>query len=197
VLLSDIDIVARFVDPDNDRRIILTPLIDPVAQIGPSSVDVRLGIGFKIPVTSHVPSIDPYTQQSAAARYMRAVDLPVGSQFYLHPGEFVLAATLEYVHVPYDLGCRLEGRSSWARLGLLVHATAGAIDPGYSGNLTFELYNAGRLPIQLKPGSRMAQLSFIQLTGRPKIPYDVRPESKYNQLLEAQGSRIWNDKAKA
>lgn len=194
MLLSDFDILKRLVDPDPSRRIIITPLIDPLAQTGPSSIDVRLGVGFKVPVTSHLPSIDPYSQPSIAAQYMREIELPIGEPLYLHPGEFVLAATLEYLHVPPDLGCRLEGRSSWGRLGLLVHATAGYIDPGYSGNVTFELYNAGRLPIQLKPGSRMAQLCFMSLRTPPKIPYDRRPESKYNQLLTAEPSRIWQDK---
>lgn len=175
-------------------RIIITPLIDPLAQIGPSSLDVRLGVGFKVPVTSHLPSIDPYSKPSVAAQYMREIELPIGKPLYLHPGEFVLASTLEYIHVPRDLGCRLEGRSSWGRMGLLVHATAGFIDPGYSGNLTFELFNAGRLPIELKPGSRMAQLCFMSMSNTPRIPYDLRPESKYNRLLTAESSRIWRDK---
>jgi len=125
---------------------------------------------------------------------MQDVEVSDLQPFYLHPGEFALAATLEYIHVPYDLGCRLEGRSSWGRLGLLVHATAGFIDPGFSGNVTFELYNAGRLPIELKPGFRMAQLCFIELSDPPGIPYDKRPESKYHQSLSAEGSRIWQDR---
>lgn len=194
MLLSDLDILKRLVHPEPGMRIIITPLIDPLAQIGPSSLDVRLGVGFKVTVTSHLPSIDPYSKPSVAAQYMREIELPIGEPLYLHPGEFVLASTLEYIHVPRDLGCRLEGRSSWGRLGLLVHATAGFIDPGYSGNLTFELFNAGRLPIELKPGSRMAQLCFMSMSNTPKIPYDLRPESKYNRLLTAESSRIWRDK---
>ena len=194
MLLSDLDILKRLVHPEPGMRIIITPLIDPLAQIGPSSLDVRLGVGFKVTVTSHLPSIDPYSKPSVAAQYMREIELPIGEPLYLHPGEFVLASTLEYIHVPRDLGCRLEGRSSWGRLGLLVHATAGFIDPGYSGNLTFELFNAGRLPIELKPGSRMAQLCFMSMSNTPRIPYDLRPESKYNRLLTAESSRIWRDK---
>ena len=195
MLLSDLEILKRLTDPDPTRRIVITPLIDPVAQIGPSSIDVRLGVGFKVPVTSHVPYIDPYKPSFVAARYMRDVEVPVDEPFYIHPGEFVLATTLEYIHVPPDLGCRLEGRSSWGRMGLLVHATAGFIDPGFSGRVTFELYNAGRLPLLLKPGDRMAQLCFLNLTGVPQIPYDRRPESKYNQLLSVEGSRIWKDRS--
>jgi len=125
---------------------------------------------------------------------MRDIELPIGEPLYLHLGELVLASTLEYMHVPHDLGCRLEKRSSWGRLGLLVKATAKFIDPGYSGKVTFELFNAGRLPIQLAPGPRMAQVCFMALQTSPKIPYDRRPESKYNLLLKAEPSRISQDK---
>jgi dCTP deaminase len=194
VLLNDLDILKRLVDPDPTKRIVVTPLADPIAQIGPSSLDIRLGAGFKVPVSSQTPAINPYKEPQSAARYMREVDVDNRQPFYLHPGEFALASTLEYIHVPYDLGCRLEGRSSWGRLGLLVHATAGFIDPGYSGNVTFELFNAGRLPIELKPGFRMAQLCFMTLSDVPGIPYDKRPESKYHQMLTAEGSRIWKDR---
>ena len=182
------------IDPDENKRIVVTPLWDPVKQIGPSSVDVRLGVGFKIPVTSYFHSIDPYNEPSVAERYMSLLEVPGLEGFYLHPGEFVLASTLEYIRVPHDLSCRIEGRSSWGRLGLLVHATAGFIDPGYAGNVTFELYNAGRLPMALKPGLRIAQLCFIKLAGEPLVPYDLRPESKYNRVLSAESSRIWRDK---
>lgn len=193
MLLNDLDIMRRLVDEDPSKRLVVTPLIEPVKQIGPSSIDVHLGVTFKIPVTSRIPYIDPY-RESSTIDYMRDVEISAGDALYIHPGEFVLAATLEYIHVPYDLGCRLEGRSSWGRLGLLVHATAGFVDPGFSGNVTFELFNAGRLPIELKPGYRMAQLCFMSLSDVPQVPYDRRPGSKYNQSLSAEGSRISRDK---
>lgn len=193
MLLNDLELARRLIHADPKKRIIITPLIDPVRQIGSSSIDVRLGVGFKVPMTSHMPYLDPYKQSAAAARYMRDVEVPADEPFYVHPGEFVLATTLEYLRVPPDLGCRLEGRSSWGRMGLLVHVTAAFIDPGYSGKVTFELYNAGRLPIALKPGDRMAQLCFLNLSGDAQIPYNLRPESKYNQLLSVEGSQIWKD----
>ena len=194
MLLHDLDILRRLVHKDRSKRIVITPLSEPVKQIGPCSVDVRLGVSFKVPVTSHLGDIDPYSDETIADRYMTAMELPVGAPFFLHPREFVLACTLEYLRVPYDLACRLEGRSSWGRLGLLVHTTAGFIDPGFSGNVTFELYNAGRLPIKLKPGYRMAQLCFMQLVDTPAVPYDLRPESKYNRQLSAESSRIWTER---
>lgn len=194
MLLSDLDLAKRLVHEDPKKRIIITPLIDPVHQIGSSSIDVRLGVGFKVPMTSHMPFIDPY-DKSPAVQYMRDVEVPVGQPFYIHPGEFVLATTLEYLRVPPDLGCRLEGRSSWGRMGLLVHVTAAFVDPGYSGKLTFELYNAGRLPIRLRPGDSVAQVCFHSLSGVAQIPYYLRPTRKYNQLLSVEGSRIWKERS--
>jgi len=196
VLLSDLDLAKRLVDPDPKKRIIITPLIDPVAQIGPSSINLSLGVGFKVPVTSSVPFINPDDKTSVNTQYMRDVDVPVGEEFkfFIHPGEFVLATTLEYLRVPRDLGCRLEGRSSYGRMGLLVHVTAAFVDPGYSGRLTFELYNAGRLPILLKPGDRVAQACFHNLSGDAQIPYDQRQQSKYKGSLSVEVSRIWKEK---
>jgi dCTP deaminase len=188
LILSDLEIAKRLAD----RTIVITPLLDPVAQIGPSSVDVRLGTEFRVPFTSHIAAVDPY-KKGEAQRYMRPVEVPLGEEFFLHPGDFTLASTLEYVRIPHDLACRLEGRSSWGRLGLVVHATAGFVDPGYAGILTFELYNAGRLPIPLRPGRRMAQLCFFTLTGKPQIPYDRRPQSKYYRSLGPEASRISRD----
>jgi dCTP deaminase len=194
MLLQDRAIIARLLDDRPERRIIITPLINPREQIGPSSVDVRLGGSFQIPTTSRIGAIDPLDQALVRA-YTTAVDIGHREEFYLHPGEFVLAATLEYIRVPRDLACRIEGRSSWGRLGLLVHATAGFVDPGFSGNLTFELFNAGRLPVKLVPGMRMAQLCFLELKDLPNVAYDQRPESKYDKSLSAEGSRIWRDKS--
>lgn len=193
MLLQDRAIIERLLEEDDDRRIVITPLINPKEQIGPSSIDVRLGGSFRIPATSHLGAIDPDCKDDVAS-YTTAVEIGHREQFYLHPGEFVLAATLEYIRVPRDLACRIEGRSSWGRLGLLVHATAGFVDPGFSGNLTFELFNAGRLPVKLQPGMRMAQLCFFELEDVPFVAYDQRPESKYDKSLSVEGSRIWRDK---
>jgi dCTP deaminase len=195
MLLQDKAIIERLL-AEPERRIVITPLIDPKQQIGPSSVDVRLGNSFRVPATSHIGAIDPH-DEAAVTTYTSAVEIRHRDEFYLHPGEFVLAATLEYLRVPRDLACRIEGRSSWGRLGLLVHATAGFVDPGFSGNLTFELFNAGRLPVRLRPGMRMAQLCFFELKDKPNVAYDQRPESKYDKSLSAGGSQVWRDRPKS
>lgn len=192
MVLQDAELVKRLTEEDLSKRIVITPLIDPAKQIGPSSIDVSLGGNFKVPVTSQIPAIDP-SDPELVQRYLRSIEVSFGECFYLHPGEFVLASTLEFIRVPSDLACRIEGRSSWGRLGLLVHATAGFVDPGYSGSLTFELFNAGKLPIALKLGMYMAQLCFFHLDGNPWRPYNKRPGSKYNNSLFAEGSRIWQD----
>ncbi len=192
MVLQDAEIVKRLIAKDESKRLVITPLINPAKQIGPSSVDVSLGGNFKIPMTSHIGAIDP-AESEVVQRYLRSIEVGLDESFYLHPGEFVLASTLEFIRVPSDLACRIEGRSSWGRLGLLVHATAGFVDPGYSGSLTFELFNAGKLPIKLKPGMKMAQLCFFHLDGLPWRPYNKRPGSKYNNSLFAEGSRIWKD----
>ena len=193
MLLQDSAIIKRLLDADEHRRIVITPLIDPKEQIGPSSVDVRIGGSFKVPTTSRIGAIDP-EDGDVVGTHTTAVEISYREEFVLHPGEFVLAGTLEYIRVPRDLACRIEGRSSWGRLGILVHATASFVDPGYSGKLTLELYNAGRLPVKLRPGMRMAQLCFLELKGIPNVAYDQRPESKYDQSLSPEGSRISRDK---
>lgn len=192
MVLQDAELIRRLLAENEEDRIVVTPLINPAVQIGPSSIDVRLGGNFKVPVTSHLGAIDPRNAASVQ-QYMRSVDISFEDSFFLHPGEFVLAATIEFVRVPHDLACRIEGRSSWGRLGLLVHATAGFVDPGFAGNLTFELLNAGKLPIELKLGMRMAQLCFLHLDGKPLRPYDRRTDSKYSNSLFAEGSRIYQD----
>jgi len=193
MILQDAELIHRLLAEEEEKRIVITPFIDPANQIGPSSIDVHLSGSFKVPQTSHISHIDPLNEQ-AVRSYVRSIELNFGEPYYLHPGEFILAATIEFVRVPSDLACRIEGRSSWGRLGLLVHATAGFVDPGFSGNLTFELLNAGKLPIRLEAGMRMAQLCFLHLDGEPYLPYDRRASSKYNQSLFAEGSRIYRDR---
>jgi dCTP deaminase len=192
MILQDSELISRLIDPDPARRIAITPLLDPRKQIGASSIDVRLGTSFLLPETSSIPAIDP-KEKTIVERYMRRVIVDHNEPFFIHPGEFVLASTLEFIRVPRDLACRIEGRSSWGRLGLLVHATAGFIDPGYAGTITYELLNAGKLPIRLMPGMAMAQLCFVRLEGLPWIAYDQKATSKYSQSLGVGRSRSYRD----
>jgi dCTP deaminase len=112
--------------------------------------------------------------------------------FILHPGEFVLAATLEYFKLPTDLAGRLEGRSTWGRLGLQIHSTAGFVDPGFEGILTFELQNMGKAPLCLFPGVRIAQLCLFS-TNRTAIPYTKKRGAKYFHMIGTTGSLFYVD----
>jgi dCTP deaminase len=139
------------------ERLIVTPLLDP-SQIGPGSIDLRLGTEF-IEVERHAEAvIDPYDQPTALTSSEGVIRfVPLGDRLVLHPGQFVLGATLEFIRLPANLGAQVLSRSSWGRLGLLV-ATAVVVQPGFAGSLTLELVDTGSVPIRLRPGLRVAQL---------------------------------------
>lgn len=197
MLLSEIDIARRLVDPDPKKRLVITPIVNAREQFGPSSFDVHLSTDFYQLENLNRPYIPVAEEMSAEeeAKYSKRVLLSPLLQggLFLHPGEFVLAATLEYFRFPDDLAGRIEGRSSWGRLGLLVHATAGFVDPGYSGALTFELGNVGRLPVELKPGLRLGQICFFQMSRDSLIPYGKKHRAKYLGAPGVQGSRAHAD----
>jgi len=112
--------------------------------------------------------------------------------FILHPGEFVLAVTLERVEIPAHLVGRLDGKSSLGRLGLIVHSTAGFVDPGFKGRLTLELTNLANLPIQLYPGMPVSQISFSYLSTPAEKPYGARgTKSKYQGQEGPEASRYY------
>ncbi len=149
-------------------------VIDPFdeAMLQPSSVDVRVSHEFRVFHNNRHPYIDVRRPLEDLTELVTVVpDEP----FILHPGEFVLGSTLERVAVPDDLVARLEGKSSLGRLGLLIHSTAGYVDPGWDGQITLELSNVARLPITIYPGMPIGQLSFLTLT----TPVDTKYQGKY------------------
>ncbi len=160
VLLSDGDIRAEIAT----GRVVLDPF-DP-GMVQPSSIDVRLDKYFRLFDNHKYAVIDPAVEQPDLTRLVET-DEP----FVLHPGEFVLGSTLEAVTLPADLAARVEGKSSLGRLGLLTHATAGFVDPGFSGHVTLELSNVATLPIMLHPGMKVGQLCFFRLTSPAEQPY--------------------------
>src|SRR5208337_4296015 len=178
MLLSDIDIAKRLVHPDPVKRLLITPMVSAREQFGPSSLDVRLSTDFQRLEDMNLSHIALHERLSAKA-FTQTLILAADESFYLHPGEFVLASTLEWFRLPRDLAGRIEGRSSWGRRGLLVHATAGFVDPGFAGVLTFELSNAGRLPIQLIPGLWIGQVCFFGMSTPSLIPYPLKHRAKY------------------
>jgi dCTP deaminase len=140
---------------------------DP-ANVQPASVDLRLGDSFRVFHNHRAASID---LANPPANLTEEVVVPDGERFVIHPGEFALGRTLEYVELPHDIVARIEGKSSLGRLGLIVHATAGFCDPGFCGTLTLELTNLTRVPILLHPGLPIAQLSFMTLDRPAARPY--------------------------
>ncbi|WP_369294051.1 dCTP deaminase [Tepidiforma sp.] len=153
--------------------------IEPLGEgaIQPASVDLRLGRLFRVFRNSRVPFIDVKQEYPDLTELVEATE---EQPFILHPGEFALAVTLERVRLPDFIVGRLEGKSSLGRLGLLVHSTAGYVDPGWNGALTLELSNVANLPITLYPGMKVSQLSFLRLTEPAEHPYGSKEAgSKY------------------
>lgn len=162
MLLSDRDIRAEI----EAGRVVMEPW-DP-AMLQPSSVDVRLDRYFRLFDNHKYAVIDPSLDQPDLTRL---VDVEPDEPFVLHPGEFVLGSVVERVALPDDVAARVEGKSSLGRLGLLTHATAGFIDPGFAGHVTLELSNVATLPIKLWPGMKIGQLCFFRLSTAAEHPY--------------------------
>ena len=144
--------------------------IDPFdpGLMQPSSLDVRVDRFFRVFRNSRYPFIDVKAEQEELTELVEVVG---DEAFILHPGEFVLGSTLERVTLPDDLVARLEGKSSLGRLGLLIHSTAGFIDPGFRGQVTLELSNVANLPIAIYPRMKIGQISFYQMTTPADVPY--------------------------
>lgn len=174
MLLSDSDI-RNALESEGDDRLGVEPL-DP-SMVQPSSIDVRLDRYFRVFNNSRYTHIDP---KEAQEELTSLHEVPDGEAFVLHPGEFVLASTLEYFSIPNGLAGRLEGKSSLGRLGLLTHSTAGFIDPGFTGHITLELSNVANLPIVLWPDMKVGQLALFQMTSKADTPYGTgKLGSKY------------------
>ncbi|MEY4321887.1 MAG: hypothetical protein RL167_615 [Actinomycetota bacterium] len=174
MLMSDRDIRAQI----EAGRIGLEPLDMNLLQ--PSSFDVRLDRFFRLFDNHKYPYIDPAEHQDDLTRF---VEIKSDEPFILHPGEFVLGSTYEFVSLPNDIAARLEGKSSLGRLGLLTHSTAGFVDPGFNGHVTLELSNTATLPIKLWPGMKIGQLCFFQLSSPSEHPYG---SEKYGNRYQGQ-----------
>lgn len=162
MLLSDKDIRGAI----DEGRLGIEPFAPELIQ--PSSVDVRIDKYFRVFNNSKYTHIDPKRDMPDLTT---EVEVPEDEPFVLHPGEFVLAATLEKFTLPNDLAGRLEGKSSLGRLGLLTHSTAGFIDPGFSGHITLELSNVANLPITLWPGMKVGQMAMFKMSSPAEVPY--------------------------
>ncbi len=185
MVLSDVTI-ARLL---GEGRIEIDPY-DP-ALLQPSSVDVRVDRYFRVFRNNRYGYINVKLEQEELTE---PVEIEGDEPFILHPGEFVLGSTLERVRLPDDLVARLEGKSSLGRLGLLIHSTAGFIDPGWDGHVTLELSNVANLPITIYHGMKIGQLSFMELTEPAASPYGSGGlGSKYQGQRGPTASRYWQN----
>ncbi|HUQ22501.1 MAG TPA: dCTP deaminase [Gaiellaceae bacterium] len=172
-----------------ESRICIDPFEDALVQ--PSSVDVRVDRWFRVFRNSRYPYIDVKQEQEELTEL---VEIDDDTPFILHPGEFVLGSTLERIQLPDDLVARLEGKSSLGRLGLLIHSTAGFIDPGWDGHVTLELSNVANLPITIYYGMKIGQVSFVQMTEPAETPYGAGSiGSKYQGQQGPTPSRYWRN----
>ena len=172
-----------------EGRIGIEPYEESLLQ--PSSVDVRVDRYFRVFRNNRYPFIDVKEEQEELTEL---VEIDPETPFILHPGEFVLGSTLERIRLPDDLVARLEGKSSLGRLGLLIHSTAGFIDPGWDGHVTLELSNVANLPITIYVGMKIGQLSFMQLTEPSERPYGSGGlGSKYQGQKGPTASRYWQN----
>jgi dCTP deaminase len=184
-VLSDRDIRAAL--ESGDVRI---KPYDP-KDLQPSSVDLHLDRSFRVFRNNRYPFIDVRSPQPDLTELLTVAD---DEPFVLHPGEFVLGQTLEWVELPNDLVARLEGKSSLGRLGLLIHSTAGYVDPGWKGNLTLELSNVANLPIALYFGMKIGQISFFKMSSAVERPYGSPSlGSKYQGQSEPTASAFHRD----
>ena len=185
MVLSD-RTIKRLLD---EGRIGIEPYEEELLQ--PSSVDVRVDKLFRVFRNSRYPFIDVKQEMEELTEL---VEVEPDEAFILHPGEFVLGSTLERITLPDDLVARLEGKSSLGRLGLLIHSTAGFIDPGWDGHVTLELSNVANLPITIYYGMKIGQVSFVQLSEPAEHPYGTGDlGSKYQGQIGPTPSRYWKN----
>mgnify|MGYP001193946157 CR=1 FL=1 len=194
--LSDGDIEAAL----ESGHIKLTPQPEQKAISG-ISVDLRLANSFRVFSNNSVPFLDLSGDRD---ELNKNIDRVMGKEItidgnnaddalFIHPGELVLGSTLESVEIPDDLVGWLDGRSSLARLGLMVHVTAGRIDPGWKGQVVLEFYNLGKMPLALRPEMIICALSFETLSSPAQRPYRLRENAKYKNQQGAISSRMGDD----
>jgi dCTP deaminase len=182
MVLSDKDIRAYI----KKKKIVVTPLVDE--RIRPAAIDLTLHENFRVFRNSSHTHIDVKKEFDVT----ELVKVKEDGSMVIHPREFVLGSTREVITLPSDLIGLLEGRSSLGRIGLIVHATASFVQPGFSGYLTFEMSNISNLPIKIYAGMSVAQLAFLQMSSPVEIDYSKRI-SKYQDQEPPTASRIWKD----
>ncbi len=188
-VLNDFEIINLI----KEDKLKIIPIINIDKQLGSTSFDIRLGTSFQVYLHTKYGIIDfANTLIENSIHNSKMIDLDFLESITISPGQFILGHSMEYLRLPSKIAGQVEGRSSFARLGLQIHMTASFIDPGFEGVLTFEIFNAGPNPIKLFPGLRIAQLRFIKANS-PVIPYNRNLEAKYSGLLTHNDSMQFKD----
>lgn len=185
MILGDKDIEKAL----SDKSIQIIPSPNLAEQLGSASLDLRLGNEFMVFEHAKKPYIDTRNQETFKDM-TKMVRIENGNSFVFHPGQFVLGATLEEVYLPDDICARIDGRSSLGRLGIIVHSTAGHIDPGFRGKIVLEMQNIGMIPILLYPETRICQLVFEKLLTPTSKPYYKKAGAKYVNVKHPQESKL-------
>lgn len=184
MILSDREIKKYL----KERKIFIKPKPDLVTQLSGASLDLSLGSEFRI--FEHSENI--FIDSKKPSVYSKLVRLSHNKPFVVHPGEFILGITKETVGIDNSLCARIDGKSSIGRMGIVVHSTAGHVNPGWRGKLTLEISNIGRIPVLLYPGMSICQLVFEKLTSESENPY--KKKGKYLNQKSPQASLIHKEK---
>ena len=160
-------------------------------HLGPSSIDLTLGNKIRVFRYNEFPFID--TKSNIPDSHMELIEVKQGKPIIVHPGELILGATKEYIKMPDDLMARLDGRSSLGRLGIIIHSTASAIDPGFEGNIVLEIVNISKIPVYIWPNQRVCRITFDKLTSPSEVPYSKKKDTKYHQQSSPGVSKISED----
>jgi dCTP deaminase len=176
------------------KEIKVIPIMCFDKQLGATSFDIRLGTSFQVYSPNQVGVVDLTDDESieSANANSTLIDLDFLQSITIAPSQFMLGHSMEYICLPPSVAASVEGRSSFARLGIEVHMTAGFVHPGFQGVLTFELFNAGPNPVRLYPGFRIGQLRFFR-GASPGKPYNRNPAAKYRGLLQHRNSLQFED----
>lgn len=191
-ILSDRDL-KELIEEKNLVYVENGPELDPELQIGPSSLDLRLGYDFGFLETRKVKCLDT-KEIDDLDDMQRKMTRDADEGVVIHPGEFVIGTTLETVKIPDDKVARIEGRSSYARLGLIPHAAGGFVDAGFEGEITLEIQNLGNVPITIYPEDRICQMAVETMTSEAERPYGDKTDSKYMGQKGATGARLNKEK---
>ncbi|MEM1717707.1 MAG: dCTP deaminase [Candidatus Bathyarchaeia archaeon] len=170
--------------------VIIEPLLELDKQLNPSGLDLHLDTQIVEIVRIRQAYLD--VRDKPPLDFYKTTEIDIldkdKAYFMLHPGELVLARSMEYVSLPPFIAGGLDGRSSLGRIGVEIHVTAGSIDPGFKGHVTFELINLGKVPVLLRPGDRVARL-ILHVTEKAEKPY----RGKYQYQITSLASRLYQD----